>query len=216
MMGKRSSSNDSKYNAGLTGCRFCFDEMNRILPLLMSPDCEALLAVEVKYNEFLLIRTESSRSRTLAELRRRFDAMGGDFWEYYLTLCEESQRVAMLFAVLKTYHIAMDFHLNVVIEKWKSVDQTVSPYDLEMEFNNIASKDEFVDSWSDATRKKIASSYLTILRQVGLLNERTDMLQPLRIADEDFAYYIKQGEGWFLEACLLQSYEIERIKSVLL
>ena len=217
LMSRRSTnSNGSKYNAGLTGCRFCLDEMNRVLPLMLSEDSEALLAAELKNNEYLLIRTESSRSRTMSELRRRFDAMSVDFWQYYQTLCEESQKAAMLFAVLKTYHIAMDFHLNVVIEKWKSVDQTVSPYDLEMEFNNIASKDEFVDSWSDATRKKIASSYLTILRQAGLLNERTDVLQPLRIADEDFAYYIKQGEGWFLEACLLQSYEIERIKSVLL
>jgi hypothetical protein len=93
------------------------------------------------------------------------------------------------------------------------VEQSVSVDDLMIEFNDIACKDEFVDSWSDATRKKIASSYLTILRQSGLLNERTELLQPLRIPDEDFAYYIKLGDIWFLEACLLLPYEIERIKS---
>ena len=85
--------------------------------------------------------------------------------------------------------------------------------DVMIEFNDIACKDGFVDSWSDATRKKIASSYLTILRQSGLLNERTELLQPLRIPDEDFVYYIKLGDTWFLEACLLLPYEIERIKS---
>ena len=174
-----------------------------------------LLLIErgLKNNEYLLIRTESSRSRTMSELRRRFDAMSVDFWEYYQTLSEESQRAAMLYVVLKTYQIAMDFHLNVTVNKWKSVEQSVSVDDLMIEFNDIACKDEFVDSWSDATRKKIASSYLTILRQSGLLNERTELLQPLRIPDEDFVYYIKLGDTWFLEACLLLPYEIERIKS---
>ena len=213
-MSRRSTNNNgSKYNAGLTGCRFCLDEMNRVLPLLLSEDSEALLAAELKNNEYLLIRTESSRSRTMSELRRRFDAMSVDFWEYYQTLGEESQRAAMLYVVLKTYKIAMDFHLNVTVNKWKSVEQSVSVDDLMIEFNDIACKDEFVDSWSDATRKKIASSYLTILRQSGLLNERTELLQPLRIPDEDFVYYIKLGDTWFLEACLLLPYEIERIKS---
>ncbi len=39
-----------------------------------------------------------------------------------------------------------------------------------MEFNEIASKDEFVDSWSDNTKDKVASAYLTILRKVGMLD----------------------------------------------
>lgn len=159
-MSRRSTNkNGSKYNAGLTGCRFCLDEMNRVLPLLLSEDSEALIAAELKNNEYLLIRTESSRSRTMSELRRRFNAMSVDFWEYYQTLCEESQRAAMLYVVLKTYQIAMDFHLNVTVNKWKSVEQSVRVDDLMIEFNDIACKDEFVDSWSDITRKKVASSY---------------------------------------------------------
>ena len=38
-----------------------------------------------------------------------------------------------------------------------------------MEFNEISAKDEFVDSWSDSTKGKVASAYLTILRKVGML-----------------------------------------------
>ena len=72
-----------------------------------------------------------------------------------------------------------------------------------MEFNEVACRDEFVNSWTDMTRKKITSSYLTILRQAGMLNEQTNQLSPLKINREDFAYYIKIGETWFLDACLL-------------
>jgi len=45
-----------------------------------------------------------------------------------------------------------------------------------------------------------------------MLNERTLDLQPMQASDQSFAYYIKIGEPWFLDACLLQPWEIDRIK----
>ena len=213
-MSRRSTNNNgSKYNAGLTGCRFCLDEMNRVLPLLLSEDSEALLAAELKNNEYLLIRTESSRSRTMSELRRRFDAMSVDFWEYYQTLGEESQRAAMLYVVLKTYQIAMDFHLNVTVNKWKSVEQSVSVDDLMIEFNDIACKDEFVDSWSDETKNKVVSWFITMISKVGLLDKKTSQLSSPIINEEEFTYFLKINEAWFLDACLLDPFVINRIKS---
>ena len=206
------SKNNSPYNAGLTGCRYTFHEMNRILPLLMSDDSDVLLKQELIENKYLLIKTEKSRQRTLAELKRRYNSVPRSFWEYYLTLSEDSQKVALLYVILKTYRIALDFHLNVTINKWKSIDQTLTTDDIFMEFNEVACRDEFVNSWTDMTRKKITSSYLTILRQAGMLNEQTNQLSPLKINREDFAYYIKIGETWFLDACLLMPYEIEQIK----
>ena len=75
----------------------------------------------------------------------------------------------------------------------------------------IAADDPFVDSWSDATKRKVVGSYLTILRKVGILDD-SDTLHPVSLPDTDFAFYLTIGEPWFLEACLLQPYEIERIK----
>ena len=82
-----------------------------------------------------------------------------------------------------------------------------------MEFYEISVRDSFVDSWSDSTKRKCASSYLTILRQAGLLQDRTDELTPVRLSPEESAYYIPRGEEWFLEACFLYPYEINEIKS---
>ena len=41
--------------------------------------------------------------------------------------------------------------------------------------------DEFVDSWSDMTKNKCCSNYLTILRQSGLLNEKTNELTAIKL-----------------------------------
>ena len=81
-----------------------------------------------------------------------------------------------------------------------------------MEFNEIAAHDEFVDSWSDNTKDRCASAYLTILRQAGLMTEKTNELQSIHPDDSELKYYFRSGEEWFLEAYFLYPYEINDIK----
>lgn len=84
-----------------------------------------------------------------------------------------------------------------------------------MEFNELSARDEFVDNWTDKTKDRCASQYLTILRQAGLLKSKTDELQSIHLEPSDYAYYIHSGEEWFLDACLLYPYEVNDIKSKL-
>lgn len=98
---------------------------------------------------------------------------------------------------MKTYKLVFDFHFNVAIRHWNSIDQTLVKSDLMMEFNEIAAHDEFVDSWSDSTKGRCASQYLTILRQTGLLTEKTNQLQSVRPDNDELTYYFRSGEEWF-------------------
>ena len=82
--------------------------------------------------------------------------------------------------------------------------------------SEVASRDEFVDSWSEDTRNRAASQYVTILRQAGLIDEATGELREPNVADEELAYYVRIGEIWFLQACLLPGYRIEQIKQIAL
>jgi hypothetical protein len=125
----------------------------------------------------------------------------------------EDRLIANLFVILKTYKILFDFHVNVTIRKWNSISKSVSHEDIMMEFNELASQDEFVDSWSEATRKKVASAYLTILRKVKML-DINNALSPVSCGN--FDYYLTHGEPWFLDACLLLPYQIDKIKKSLL
>ena len=122
---------------------------------------------------------------------------------------EDDRRIALLFVILKTYKILFDFQINVAIKKWNSVSQTIDLQDLAMEMNEIAAKDEFVDSWSESTKSKVASAYLSMLRKCGMMNREGKLVQ-LKPGNADF--YIRIGELWFLEACFLAPYQIENIK----
>ena len=190
-----------------------FDETNRCLPLLMSSDSKQLFKQEIEENNLMMVDSLMSRKRFAAELQRRYDALPRPFWLWYQELQENAQRAALLFVVLKTYRLAFDFHFNVTVKRWRAAERFISKDDIMMEFNEIAANDSFVDSWSDTTKNKCVSQYLTFLRHSGLMDEKTNELLPMHFEPNDASYYIRTGNEWFLEAALLFPYEINDLKS---
>lgn len=142
---------NSIYTAAMTGCGFMPDEMSALLPLLLSDDADALLKKETEENNLLLIKSESSRKRTVYEFKRRFNAVPRSFWEWYDTLSADTKRWAMFYVNLKTYRLYFDFQINVVLDRWRSISQEVTYSDIQSEIYQIAANDEFVDSWSEDT-----------------------------------------------------------------
>lgn len=203
----------SPYTAAITGGGFLYEETCILLPLLQSGNRESLLKDEALNNRLLQINSETSRKRNITEVSRRYDAMQSSFWEEFVKMDEDNRKVALFFVILKTYKICFDFHINVTIRKWNSISKRVELEDLMMEFNEISANDEFVDSWSDATKKRVASAYLTILRKIGMIGQDNSLNA---ISCSNWEYYIQTGEMWFLEACLLQPYQLDNIKKTLL
>ncbi len=204
---------NSIYSASFTGATFMFADFNAVLPLMMDGDIESNLRNEIVERRHLQVNTEAAASRVISEFRKRYKAMPERFWEWYTTLGERAQKAALLYVMLKTYRLLFDFHTGITIRKWNSAERTVTANDILSAYYDIASKDEFVDSWSEKTRNKIVSSYQTLLCQAGMMDRNTAELHPLRLAARDYAWYVRSGEAWFLEACLLYPYEIEEIKT---
>lgn len=201
------------YTAAMTGCGFMHTEMKAMLPLLLSPDADVLIKQEIAENNILLIKSEVSRKRAVAEFKRRFNAVPRSFWEWYDSVSESTQKWAMFFVLLKTYRIFFDFQINVVVNNWSGITQSVTYNDVLSEIYQVSANNDFVDSWSDETKNKVVSSFITLLRKVGLLDANTSQLFSPQVNEEEFAYFLKINEAWFLEACLLEPYVINRIKS---
>lgn len=197
----------------MTGCSFMHNEMKAMLPLLLSPDADTLLKKEISENNILLIKSETSRKKAVLEFKRRFNAVPRQFWEWFATVSESTQLWAMFFVNLKTYRIYFDFQVNVVLNNWNGISRTVTYNDILSEFYQISASNAFVDSWSKETKDRITSSFITLLRKVGLLDAKTSELRSPQVNEEEFAYFLKINEAWFLDACLLEPYVINRIKS---
>jgi hypothetical protein len=206
----------SPYSAAITGCGFQFYEFKRIFHLLMEENSQELLQQEIEENRLLQVNTRKARRTFMLEFKRRFASVPYNFWESWKNMSEEGQKAGFFYAILKTYKLIFDFHFNVTVKKWKSADQQVTPSDIEMEFNEIAAHDEFVDSWSESTKKKCISQYLSIIKQVGIAIDRDGNLRALHLQPNDCVWYFQTGESWFLEACLLRPYEIKELKEQVL
>lgn len=204
--------NNSPYSAAITGCAFLYTEFLHILPLLMNENSSLLLREEVLYNKTLHVNSQKARQNFITEFKRRYDAVPASFWRQFVHWHEPAQRAGLLYAILKAYKLAFDFHFNVTVKRWNSAEQTLCKNDLMMEFSEISSRDSFVDGWTENTKGRCASQYLTILHQAGLLQAKTDELHPIRLDKADYTYYVHSGEEWFLEACLLYPYEVNELK----
>lgn len=216
IMTQRELQKNSPYTAGMTGCGFMVDEMTRALPLFMSEDSDALLKQEIQNNEVLLITSLKTRQRAVSEFNRRFKSVPLAFWKAYLTMTPKMQILAMFFVLLKAYKLYFDFQVEVVRNKWNSFNQTVSKNDFLAAISDIACNDEFVDSWSDNTRDRVASAFLSVLRKVGFISDKDGDLRQLEYSDEDLSFFVRIGEPWFLDAILIPPYRIETIKSIAL
>lgn len=209
-------SKNSPYSASFTAAALMHDEMNAVLPYLLN-DCSSAAVKMIENSlEILPIKSVSARERVTLEMVKRFKSVPRSFWEDYLTFPESQQKLALFYVILKTYRLLYEFQLNVAVKRFNSANNRLEIEDLFMEFYDIASRDPFVDSWTDKTKKKAIQSYLTMLRQVGLLNPETGVLQRIDIEQEAYIPFVRLGELWFLQACFIPAYEIETIKSLAL
>ena len=205
---------NSPYSASFTGAAILFSDMNVAVRMLLEDDSPGTIKTLKTDANYIKIKSSKSRERVTAEFVKRFRAVPKSFWTRYVELPENEQRLALLFVVLKTYQLLFEFQINLAIPKYNSPDRVLTKNEVSMALNEIASKDEFVDSWSAETRDRASSQYLTILRQSGLVSESTGELQSPNLSDEALLWYVQSGEVWFLQACFFPGYKIEQLKQL--
>ena len=205
---------NSPYSASFTGAAILFSDMNVAVRMLLEEDSPETIKTLKTDANYIKIKSSKSRERVTAEFVKRFRAVPRSFWTRYVDLPENEQRLALLYVVLKTYRILFEFQINLAIPKYNSPDRVLTKNEVSMALNEIASKDEFVDSWSAETRDRASSQYLTILRQSGLVSESTGELQSPNLPDEALLWYVQSGEVWFLQACFFPGYKIEQLKQL--
>ena len=129
--------NKSPYTT-ITGCTFLFYEFQRILPLLTDANSELLLKDEIENNRVLQVNSIASRKRFVVEFKRRYAAVPAHFWQTWQNMSEAGQRAGLFYAILKTYKLVFDFHFNVTMKKWNSIDHKLLKEDLLMELNELS------------------------------------------------------------------------------
>jgi hypothetical protein len=203
---------DSPYSSAFTGCGFMLDELVALLPILQADNSDELIKKELGENSILKLGKAKTRQRMMPEFKRRFNAMPRSFWNWFLLLDRAGKTIALYYCLLRSYLLLKDVHLNLFFPRLKSADPSVNKADVVRYILKIAAQDEFVDSWSDATKGRVASSCIAFIRMIGMLDSKGDGLKSVTIDDQLAADFISRGESWYLEALGMPLFEINRIK----
>lgn len=207
-----SEKKQSSYSASFTAGSLLHRETSALLPLFQSGNTGLAIREEIKNNRLLHVNSESARKRIVFEIIKRTKSVEPPFWHLYARSTEEERKVLLFYICLKTYNLIFDFHFNVTVRQWHSSSQKIEPYFYQMELEEIASRYEQVDKWADITKQKTISVYLRMLRETKMVDNNN--LQPIKLDEAFWNFFIKNGESWFLDACLLGRDEKERIANV--
>ena len=199
------------YLISFTAGGLLYDETISLQPYLNDEKIE-LIANEVKINKYLQTNSQAARQRIMQEVKKRYLAVGGNAFLIFNTLDQNEQRIFIFYTCLKTYGIIFDFIFDVVVEKWLSRDIDVNAGDVLYFLDKKTSNHLEIDQWTATTKQKVATVMIRMLKEVGIL--RDAKIMALDASDEYWNYFVKIGEPWFLQACLLNKERRDQISHV--
>ena len=183
----------SKYTGSFTAGALLHREFVVIQQFMQDENLKELLALEIKQNKHLAIKTETGRKRIVSEMQIRIQHAPAAFWDFFYNLPETEQKLALFYLCLKTYLLVFDLHFEVVVPKWKLHTKELDTLDIQMRIDRIAAFDETVYNWTVVTKKKLITKYRKMLKEAGLMNNEK-LIKPDGITYEFWQYFIRLNE----------------------
>jgi hypothetical protein len=198
-----------EYTTSFTAGGLLYNEIDSLEIILMKPDWNSQLEKDVKENRLLKINSEASRKRVAQELRLRMPYMTADFWSVYNEVSELDKKGLLFYVCLQTYKLIYDFHFNVTVPKFLSLEKKVEPYWYEMRLQELSSSHPEVNNWTEQTKRKVVTRYIDILRKVGLIEK--DGMTKQTFSATVFCFFLRKGDLWTLDAFFMKQAEKETI-----
>ena len=196
------------YLISFTAGGLLYDETISLQPYLNDEKIE-LIANEVKINKYLQTNSQASRQRMIQEIKKRYLAVGEKFYGNFDQFTIVEQKLIIFYSCMKTYKILFDFMLDVIIEKWLSMDLEVDMNDVERFLDKKSNVQNDIEDWSSQTRRKIITVLVRMLNEVGMLENKK--LVQIEAPDEFWRMFVASNDSWFLEAGLLSKEQREKI-----
>ena len=167
------------------------------------------ISEQIVNNSLMKTNSQASRQRMIQEIKKRYFAVGEKFYGNFDQFTIVEQKLIIFYSCMKTYKILFDFMLDVIIEKWLSMDLEVDIDDVERFLDKKSNVQNDIDGWSSQTRRKIITVLIRMLNEVGML-ENNKLVQ-IEAPDEFWRMFVANNDSWFLEAVLLSKEQRENI-----
>ncbi len=145
-------------------------------------------AVKEKVNteNLLQARTQNSARRVLYELAPRLEQLSDAQLELLVEGNYQEQKQLLWFAICQQYAFIREFAIEVLYEKYLSLDYELTSFDYEAFFNRKADWHDELDQLKETTRTKLRTVLFRMLREAELIS-KDNMIIPtvlsIRVAE---------------------------------
>ena len=193
-----------EYSPSYTAGGLLLNSTEAIIDDILSQSIRKVEIDKVKINR------ESSRIRTLTELKKRFRIVPElEVWKAFNEASNPEKNLILYYISLKSYPLLFDFHFEVVLERWKIFQKKIAKQDFESFLSHKIQDHPEIEEWSETTKEKAATVSIRMIREAGLLYKNE--LQPPRVDDIFWDIFIQLGELWFLEAMFLNKVKRDKL-----
>jgi hypothetical protein len=189
------------YSASFTTGALLTDETEAVITFQARNEGEDQSRI-LKNDRYLKVNSLAGRKRRLREILNRINSVPAEHWNFYLRLkARDEKNVFMYYVCMKYYALIRDFHLEVILSKWRLLDSSFSKEDVSRFLTRASIQHPEIDEWTESTQKKIVQVLTLMLKESGIvLNEK---IRLVFLPDTFWLFFIEHGEGWFLEAMFL-------------
>lgn len=188
------------YSTSLTGAGFRFYEFKLVVSLIE----EGLTDDEIRkkvFEENLFQQKASSTTRSFPYILKRARALDDQLRQYVLEESNQMAKQINFYAIMKTDILFHEFMDEVIKNKLQNNDLIYEKKDINIFFNEKSDVNEKLANWSEATLKRLKSSYNRLLLEIGYLSKlsSTDLI-PVQLDDLLGDYLVKIGDKKYVEA----------------
>ena len=189
-------------NGALTREQFMFQEMRIIARLKIKGFSDQEILDRVFQENLFQYPTEREIKSKCRACLKRLDSMADIPFaiEALANSAIGEAKQAALVALMCQSLLMQDFMINVIGEKYRRLDMTLTRRDMNLFFDRLAEQDDNVASWSDQTIEKLKAVIRACLRETEYIQGTNETLHPVLLCD-DFANALKNaGRRNFLPA----------------
>lgn len=183
-----------EYSAGMTSRPFWYIESKKTAKYMLEGlEKESIRKIIVEENEYQAPSKERA-DHMFNSIYRRLSSLDAFLIEKITTVDVLTSKVLVMFAIMKTDRLFFEFMYEVFREKLLLGDKLLKDRDINMFFESKKNQSEAVSKWTEHTFKKMKSSYMRILFEVGLISSSSGerkielVLMDYRICD-----YLKEN-----------------------
>ncbi len=183
-----------KYSAGGVKVAFWFQEFRRMVELLADGKTYGEIRDLNEAENIFGASTKTRRTQIFNTLSARTKSLDKSFFAVFLNGDISAQKQLALAAVMAQDTLFFEFVYEVIHEKIILANNELSDADMSIFFHQKQVQDERAAKWTEATLKRLGSTYRSILTEVGMLeksNQSPRKIYPLFL---DFAV-----ENWLKE-----------------